>query len=246
MRLLIANPNTTGAITDRLAGAARGAAAPGTVIQAATGSFGAAVIGSRAEMTVGDHAALDLVAREAAGCDAVIVAAGVDSGLRAIRQMLPVPVIGMTEAALHVACLTAGRFGLVASSARMAIILRELVVGYGLTERLAGIRWLGAEAGDIYADPEGAAEAIVRTAEALVSRDLAETVILVGAVMAGLPPRVQGRIPVPVLEGIACAVPLAEALVRMRLPRPEAGSFAPMRGRAIAGLTEALTARLAP
>jgi allantoin racemase len=243
MRLLIANPNTTGAITDLLAGAARAVASPGTAIKAVTGTFGAAVMGSRMEMTVGDHAALDLVAREAADCDAVIIGAGVDSGLRAIRQMLPVPVIGMTEAALHVACLTAGRFGLVASSSRIAVVLRELVAGYGLTERLAGIRWLGTEAGDIYAAPESAVASIAEAAGTLVSLDLAETVILVGAVMAGMPPRVQDHVPVPVLEGVTCAVPLAEALVRMRIRRPSTGSFAPPRGRVVTGLTEALTAR---
>ena len=120
MRLLIVNPNTTQAITGLLAQTARSLASPGTAIKAVTGAFGAQVIASRMEMTIGDYAAFDLAARESGDCDAVIIGASIDSGLRAVRQMFPGPVIGLTEAALHVACMTAGRFGLVASNLRTA------------------------------------------------------------------------------------------------------------------------------
>lgn len=231
MKLLVANPNTTQPITDLIAEAARRVASPGTTIKAVTGGFGAAVIGSRMEMVIGDYAALDLVARELEGCDAVVIGASIDSGLRAVRQMAPVPVIGMTEAVLHTACLTAGRFGLVVSSARVAGVMQEMVAGYGLSSRLAGIRWLGTEAQNIMADPETASTAIVEASDTLVSVDLAEVVVLIGAVMANIPARVQERIAVPVLEGITCAVPMAEALVRMKIPKPRGGSFAQPAGR---------------
>ena len=66
MKLLIINPNTTQAITDLLAETARRFAAPGTTIKTATGGFGAQVIASRMEMTIGDYSALDAAAREAA------------------------------------------------------------------------------------------------------------------------------------------------------------------------------------
>ena len=245
MRILLANPNTTEGITQGMAEAGRAVASPGTVIKAVTSDFGAQVIGSRMEMVIGDYAAMELVAREGEGCDAVIIAAAIDSGLRAIRQMMPCPVIGLTEAALHTACLLGSRFGMVVSSGRVSTVMREMVSGYGLASRLAGMRWLGLEASAIYADPGAVRAEIARCATELAEQDQAEVVILIGAVMAGMPAQVQAQVPVPVIEGVTCAVPLAEALARMRPHKPSGGSFALPKGRGVAGLGPALTARFA-
>jgi Asp/Glu/hydantoin racemase len=84
---------------------------------------------------------------------------------------------------------------------------------------------------------------MVESANRLVTEDHVEVVILIGAVMAGIPERIQDRVPVPVIEGMSCAVPLAEALARIGIARPHAGSFAPPVGRAVSGLSEALAAR---
>jgi allantoin racemase len=246
MRILLANPNTTEGITALMAAAARATAAPGTEIKPVTAGFGAAVIGSRMEMVVGDYASLALVAREADGCDAVIVAAAIDSGLRAIKQMLPVPVVGLTESAIHAANLTGGRFGLVVSSTRTGAVMREMVEGYGLGSRLAGIRALGSDAGAVYGDLEGSARAITTAACLLAEEDHAEAVVLIGAVMAGMPARIADRVPVPVLDGIAAGVGLCEMLVRLQAAKPRAGSLAHPGPRPTVGLAGPLAALLKP
>ncbi|MDA8253713.1 MAG: aspartate/glutamate racemase family protein [Rhodospirillales bacterium] len=243
MRLLLANPNTTQAVTDTIAAAARAVAAPGTEIVPATARFGARVIGTRTEMAIAEHAALDLLAHAAPGCDAVIIGASIDSGLRAAREMLAVPVLGLTESALHVACLTGGRFGTVTLSRRSAYPLREMVEGYGLAARCGGMRAADANPLDLLAAPERVADLIVAEAERLVADDMVDCVVLIGAVMAGMPARVQPRLPVPVIEGVRCAVALAESLVRLQLPRPRAGGYAALPRRDLIGVSEALAAR---
>lgn len=243
MRILLANPNTTEGITALMATTARAVAAPGTEIKPVTANFGAAVIGSRMEMVVGDYASLTLVAREAEGCDAVIVAAAIDSGLRAIKQMLPVPVLGLTEAAIHAANLTGGRFGLVVSSPRVAAVMREMVEGYGLGTRLAGIRAIGSDAAAVYGDPEGSARAVTTVACQLAEDDMAEAVVLIGAVMAAMPARIADRVPVPVIEGVSAAVALIEGLARLGLRKAAQGSFSPPGRRSMTGVDAALEAR---
>lgn len=243
MKILLGNPNTSQSVTDTIAAAARAVASSGTEIKAVTGKFGARVIGTRAEMAIGEHASLDMMAREAEGCDAVIIGASLDSALRAAREMLTVPVLGITESALHTACLLGGRFGLVVMASRSAVVTREMVEGYGLTSRLAGLRWIDTSPLFLQGDPEAAATAIAVAANALVAEDLAETVVLIGAVMAGMPARVQDRVPVPVIEGVACAVVLGEALVRLRLPKATAGSYARLPKRELVGVSDAIAAR---
>lgn len=245
MRLLLANPNTTQAVTDAIATAARAIASPGTEIVPVTARFGARVIGTRAEMAIAEHAALDLLAREAAGCDAVVIGASIDSGLRAAREMLAVPVLGLTESALHVACLTGGRFGLVTLSRRSAYPLREMVEAYGLMSRCGGLRAVDASPLDLLAAPERVAALIATRATDLIEADMVDVIVLIGAVMAAMPVLVQKLLPVPVVEGVGCAVTLAEALVRLRLPKPRAGGYAGLPAREVVGLDPALAARFA-
>jgi allantoin racemase len=245
MRILLINANTTPAVTDRIAAEARRVASPGTEVLAVTSTFGASIIGSRAEIAIAEHAALDLMARHGSGMDAVVIGVSFDVGLRAGRELLAVPVVGMTEAACLVACTLGGRFGIVTYGERSAAIFREMVAGYGLAGRLAGVHGLDATPGDMLADPQALHAQIAEAANGLVERDGAEVVVLAGAVMAGLPPLIQDLVPCPLVEGIASGMGLAELLVRLGPARARAGSFAPIGERAVSGLGPELTSLLA-
>ena len=245
MRLLLANPNTTQAVTDTIAAAARDAASAGTDIKAVTGRFGGRVIGTRTEMAIAEHAALDLLAREADGCEAAIIGASVDSGLRAAREMLAVPVLGLTESALHVACLTGARFGTVTLSRRSFYPLREMIEGYGLLTRCGGMRLVDVSPLDLLAAPDKVGALIAEQASDLVVRDMVDVIVLIGAVMAPMPALVQPRVAVPVVEGVRSAVVLAEAMARLRLPKPRDGSYAALPAREVVGIDPALAARFA-
>jgi len=243
MRILLANPNTSSAVTDAIAAAARGVALPGTEIKPVTARFGARVIGTRTEMAVAEHAVLELLAREAEGCEAAIIGASIDSGLRAAREMLAVPVLGLTEAALHVACLSGGRFGAVTLARRSQPILREMIEGYGLAQRCGGLRAVEVGPLELLDAPDRVAGLIAGAAAELVEREMVDCVVLVGAVMAGMPARVQPLLKVPVIEGVRCAVTLAEALVRLGLPKPTEGGYAALPRRELVGVDPALAAR---
>jgi allantoin racemase len=242
MRVLLANPNTTEAVTELVARRAREVAPEGVEIRAVTGRFGAAVIGTRAELAVAEHAALDLLAREAPGCDAAIIAASTDSGLRAARSLLDMPVLGLTESALHVACLIAPCFATVTLSRASAGTLRELIALYGLGARCVAQRFADATPQELLAEPVRVAALVASEAFAAAEAG-AECVVLVGAVTAELPARLQAAVPVPLVEGVSAAVALAPALARLRLPRP-GGAFATPRGRATTGLDPALAGLL--
>jgi allantoin racemase len=244
MKVLLINANTTAAVTERIAAEARRVAAPGTEVLAVTGTFGAPIIGTRAEIAIAEHTALDLFARHGAGMDAVVIGVSFDVGLRALREAADVPVVGMTEAACLVACTLGGPFGIVTYGARSAAILREIVAGYGLGSRLAGVHGLDANPADMLKDPQALHAQIAGAACGLVERDGAEAVILAGAVMAGLPPSIQSQVPCPLVEGIACGIGLAELLARLAPAKARSGSFAAIGERATEGLGPELTALL--
>lgn len=214
MRLLLINANTTTAVTELCAAAARKVAAPDTQIVPVTGAFGAAIIESRAENAVAAHALLDALAANLPGADAVLIAVSYDTGLAAAREVAGIPVVGITQASLTTAGLMGQRIGLVTFGTPW--LYRELAASYGFADRLAGIETITAGARDAYSNPAVVLEAVTAAARRLVAEAGAEAVVLCGAAMAGMAATVAPALPVPVVDGVSCGVPLCEMLARGR------------------------------
>jgi allantoin racemase len=245
MRLLVVNANCSQVVTDKIAAQARASVSPGTEVVVVTGSFGGRVIASRAEHAIGEHSTIALVSQHAPGFDAVVIAVSYDTGLRGARELLAVPVVGMTEAGLLTACMLGGSIGVITFGRRVRPLYHELVTSYGLTARIAGWRVLESSAAYQSGAHDELDREIVATACDLVERDGAETVVLTGAVMAGVPARLQRDVPVPLVDCMACAMRQAELLVHLGHPKPRAGSYAAPAGRELVNVDAAIAAQFA-
>ncbi|MFD0666999.1 aspartate/glutamate racemase family protein [Ramlibacter sp. MAHUQ-53] len=245
MKLLLINPNISDSVSQLIREEAQRSASPGTEVQVVTAAAGVAYIETRFEAMLGAHAAAQLAAQHHAQADAVIVAAFGDPGLMALREVLPCPVTGLTEAALASACLLGQRFSIVAISQRIRAWYAETVQAYGLASRLASIRGLDEPLADIGNVQGDQGERLVQLAERCVREDGADVIVLAGAPLAGLARSIQGRIPVPAVDGVSSAVRHAETLVRMNAGLARTGSFAPPPAKAHQGLTPEIVALLA-
>lgn len=240
MKLLIINPNITDSITRLIGEEARRAASASTEITLLTAEFGVAYIETRFEAMIGAYATAQLAGAHAPDHDAVIVAAFGDPGAAALREVLPMPVIGLTEAALASASLLGNRFSIIAISPRIAAWYRETVDQYGFLGRLASIRALDRPIRDI-GDVQGEhARRLKELCEAAVEEDGAEVLILAGAPLAGLARSIASQIPVPVVDGVSSAVRHAESLAALRQGAGYGGSFALPPAKPHVGLPEAI------
>jgi Asp/Glu/hydantoin racemase len=235
MRLLLINPNTTEAMTEKMVIAAR-AYLPGVDITAATGRFGAQYIASRASYAVAGHAALDCFAREGLGADAVLLACFGDPALDAIREVSPVPVISLVEAACFAAGENGRTFSIVTGGERWGPMLREQVRAHGLDGQIASIRTVAPSGGAIAADPEGAHALLADTCNRSVAEDGAQAVILGGAGLIGIASAIQPRVPVP----LVCSVLAGLEATKQALGKSGSGA-----GRTDAVGTTGLSAELA-
>ncbi|MGG5809660.1 aspartate/glutamate racemase family protein [Falsiroseomonas sp. CW058] len=237
MRILLLNANTTEAITGTLVAMAQSMAPPGTRFVGATGRFGARYIASRAASAIAAHAALDAYAAHGAGCDAVLLACFGDPGLDALREVAPVPVVGLADASAEAACRIGRRFGVVTGGAAWGPMLTEFFAGRGLAARLAGVRTVAPSGGDIARDPEGAVALLAEACRASVEVDGADVVVLGGAGLAGLAPKLEGRVPAPVLCSVATGI--RAVMDAARVPPPARA------GMETVGLSPELAALLA-
>lgn len=240
MRLLVINPNITESVTQLIGEEARRAASPNTQITLQTAPFGVAYIETRFEAMIGAYATAQAVGAHPPGHDAVIVAAFGDPGVPALREVLDVPVVGLTEAALASASLLGNRFSIIAISQRIAGWYRETVEHCGFIGRLASIRALDQPIRDIGGVQGEHARRLHELCMAAIGNDGADVLILGGAPLAGLARSIAGTIPVPVVDGVSSAVRHAESLVQLKPGAARAGSFAPPPAKPNAGLPETI------
>lgn len=245
MRLLIINPNISESVTQLIAAEARLSAGPQTEITMQTAPFGVAYIETRFEALIGAYAVAQVAAEHVAGHDAVIVAAFGDPGLAALREVLPVPVLGMTESALATACLLGHRFSIIAISQRIQAWYREEVQRHQLQGRQASIRALDEQLADIGAVQQDHAAALLSLCEQAIRDDGAEVIVIAGAPLAGLARQLKGRIGVPVVDGVSSAVQHAQTLVNLQPRKATQGSYARPPRKPHQGLPDSLAALLA-
>jgi Asp/Glu/hydantoin racemase len=240
MRVLLINPNISDSVSELIRAEALRSASTGTEIEVLTAPFGVAYIETRFEAVIGAYAAAEVAAAHHERFDAVIVAAFGDPGLAGLREALPCPVVGLTEAALASACLLGQRFSIVAISQRIRAWYRETVEHCGLVGRLASIRGLDEALPDIGNVQGTQGERLVQLAERCVDQDGADVILLAGAPLAGLARSLRGRLPVPAVDGVSSAVRHAESLVALQAGRATRGSFAPPPAKPNQGLSPAL------
>jgi allantoin racemase len=244
MRLLIINPNISQSVTDLIEAEARRTALPDTQIQMATATSGVAYIETRFEALLGAHAAALLAGERLGSYDAVLVAAFGDPGLLALKEVLDVPVVGMTEAALMTAAQLGQRISIIAISQRITSWYRECVAQNGLLERLASIRYLDRPLRDAGSVQEDHAARLLELSNLAVNEDGADVLILAGAPLAGLARGLVGQLPVPVVDGVSCGVAQVQLLHRLQAGRASLGSFARPSAKPHGGLPAALQALL--
>ena len=237
MRLHIVNPNTTEAMTAKIAAAARSVALSDTVIDARQPAMGPVSIEGFYDEAFAVPGMLCCI-READrdGADAHIIACFDDTGLDAALAAAKAPVIGIGEAAFHMASLIAARFAVVTTLAVSIVPIEHNLRKYGLSERCARVR--AAEV-PVLALEERNTEACAKISgeiTAAIRDDRAEAIVLGCAGMADLAAELADKHGLPVVDGVAAAVTLSEGLVRLGLKTSRLGAYAPPRPKGYSGM----------
>jgi Asp/Glu/hydantoin racemase len=238
--ILLINPNTTPSITDLVLRTAKTFASKGTTLRAVSGAFGPRYIASRVGYAIASHAAVDAFANDKGRKDAVVLACFGDPGLPALKEVSPVPVVGMADASILQACALGGRFSIVTGGERWQSMLEEFVAGMGLSSRLASVRTVAPTGAAIARNPKAAMALLAKGCQACVKEDRADVVILGGAGLAGLAAKLAGKVEVPLLDGVACAISTAESLAKQKPAKARTGRLSKAAPVESVGLSPAL------
>jgi allantoin racemase len=222
MRIAVVNCNTTAEMTSRICAAAVSVARPGTVITGVTPAWGVPAAEGFADSFRSAASVLDAVA--GLDADAIVLAGFGEHGREGVRQLVQVPVVDITEAAVMFACLLGMDYGIVTSQPTAIGPIRQSLRAMGLYERCAGIRATGLPVLAIDASGAEVLAAFLEHSQALLAGG-ADTIVLGCAGANGIQQALQEKLGVPVLDGVRAAVALCEDLVCQGLRTSKAGAF---------------------
>ncbi|PUB30209.1 allantoin racemase [Promicromonospora sp. AC04] len=254
MRIHLINPNTSRAMTDKIAVTAREVAGPDVSIAAtcpAPGAGPAAVESHTDEAWAALVVAQQVAAAEAAAspydggapgvgpapdvgpandvspADGYVVACFGDPGLDAARELTTAPVVGIAEAAMHVATLSGRTFAVVTTLSRTLGRAHDLVRRYGFEDACVAMYAADVPVLDLEDAGSAARERIAELCERAVRDDGADTVVLGCAGMTDLCADLTKRTGVPVIDGVAAAVGLVSGMARMGAGTSKHDEYAP-------------------
>lgn len=228
-RILVVNSNTTDSVTARIAQAAEAAAPERCTVETVTAPYGLPLIVTRADWMVAGPPTVSALAARKGTFDAAVVACFGDPGVEAAKEMFDMPVIGISEAAFHAACLLGRRFGIVSFTAALKPMFVDCLERAGLAGRCAGFRMGPAFSGDPGRVAEERRDVILELCRQSIEQDGAEVVILAGGPLAGLAPTLAKDVPVPLVDGTVAGVRLAAALAGLA-PAGKAKRARPLDG----------------
>lgn len=158
-----------------------------------------------------------------------------DPGLQAAREVAAGPVIGIAEAAMHVACMLSSNFSVINTLARSAAITEHLAHAYGFHHKLKSVRSTNMAVLDLEDPANNPQERIKEQGRLAVEQDGATALILGCAGMADLTEAMTREFGIPVIDGVGAGVKLAEALVGLGFKTSKAGDYAMPRPKPYMG-----------
>jgi len=156
----------------------------------------------------------------------VLIACFGDPGLLALRQICPVPVTGLAEAAFLQASRH-GRFAVVTGGAAWKPMLERLAhsLGYGQGQ-LAGVYTVVQTGAELARNPEAAQAILTQSCNDAAASTSAAAVILGGAGLAGMAQTLQSGVAVPVIDSVIAGVQHALSLCGSTVVPPPPLGFA--------------------
>ncbi len=209
MRVLIINPNSDPDMTEAIGKAASDYADGRFDVVCLPNLDAPRFIETYEDDVAAAGGTLRLVKEHESEFDAFVVACHGDPNLDAIKEATTKPVVGIGEASMKIATMLGHNFSVVTTAKRSIPPKQKQARKYHLQDLLVSVRAPEQDASDCEN-----ADLFLELARAAVEEDLAEVIVLGCAGLTGMDKLIQEELCVPTLDGVVCALIIAEGLVR--------------------------------
>lgn len=213
-RILVINPNTNPAVTQRVRQMTGQHADPDISFEVVNPTQGPFSIESASDRQQAEGHVLDLIrARARVGYDAYVMACFDDLALQEARSLVDVPVVGTCEAGIRATRAVTPCFMILTTVHEAVPGIRALMSLYNAGS-LASVRAAGIGVAAAASAQLSSREQLVNTARQAIREDGARAVLLASGGLTGQAPELSSALGVPVIDGVEQALLWAMALVR--------------------------------
>jgi len=206
--IVIINPNSTDSMTQAMLETAR-AAVPGITVEGWTSHDGPPAIQGPEDGAASIPPLLKLVQRASdQGASTIVIGCFDDTGLSEARAIAACPVIGIGQAAYHLAALAGAKFSVVTTLDVSVPILEENIANYGLSAQLVRVRSSGVPVLALEDEPDK----VMAEIERATKEDAVQSVVLGCAGMVIIPPMMGANPPVRLIDGVRAAAQIGAML----------------------------------
>ena len=233
-KICIINPNTTKAMTHKIDLTAKNFANVDTEIISVEPNIGPESIEGYYDEAFCIPGLIEEINNNI-NADGYIIACFDDTGLDAVRSITDKPVIGIGEAAYHVASIVSGNFSVITTLSRSINPLKHNLKKYGLFEKCVSISAIEVPVLDLEEISNDNLDKLNKGIEKTILEDNSEAIILGCAGMSNLAKDLELSHGLPVIEGVSSAVVLIEGLINLQIKTSKIGSYALPREKQYTG-----------
>lgn len=221
IKVLIPIPMDAPGVANRASQLAASVIAPGFRPEFSAVSWGAGLGDSYHDMLLMDWTVFQAgIKAEEEGYSAVVIDTVSDSGLRALRSRLSIPVVGPGESAFQMAMMLGKKFSIITMWDEWFPLYEKTLTEYGYWPRVASIRSIKTRP-DLTELLEGKEDVVFRKlkmeADLAIAEDGADVIVLGSTTMHQSAGWLAANLPVPVINPGLVAYKQAELLVQLGL-----------------------------
>ena len=210
--IVLINPNSTVSMTEAMLRTARDEV-PDAYFEGWTSRHGPPAIQGRDDGDAATPHLLKLVGKASdAGAKVIVIGCFDDTGLDEARAIAACPVIGIGQAAYHMAALVGARFSVVTTLAVSVPVLEKNVKAYGLGGNLVRVRASDVPVLALEDEAEAAAARVIEEISAAEREDGVQSIALGCAGMVNIAKQARSTTQIRLIDGVRAAAHIARFL----------------------------------
>ena len=210
--IVLINPNSTTSMTETMLRTAR-EKMPTAEFKGWTSHDGPPSIQGVEDGVLAEAPLLELVAKASAqGASAIIIGCFDDTALDAAHEIARCPVIGIGQAAYHLAAVAGGRFSVVTTLEVSVPILEANINAYGLSGHLSKVRASSVPVLALEQDADAATDQVIAEIERAAHEDGIRSVVLGCGGMVDIEERRPRSLGISVIDGVRAAALFASQI----------------------------------
>ncbi len=171
---------------------------------------------------------------EKEGYDAIIIYCFGDPALRAAKEAVNIPVVGLCEPSIHIASMLGRKFSIIGVGGEVGYgLLFDNVAVYGLSNKLASIRLTDIKVLDIKKEFNRIVDALCEEGRKAIENDGAEVLVLGCGGLLNLAETLEKQLGVPIVDPGLAALKTAEILARLKLRQSKKAYVTPYQKKRI-------------